>query len=68
MMDLREEMEGRSGPYELEQKALATLAELLPQREAETDKRQRKQLSSRIKTCRMLVKWCRTRVGYRVPE
>lgn len=61
-------IEGRSGPYELEQKALATLAELLPQREAETDKRKRKQLTSRIKTCRMLVGWCRTRAGYRVPQ
>lgn len=61
-------IEGRSGPYELEQKALTTLAELLPQREAETNKRKRKQLSSRIRTCRMLAKWCRTRAGYRVPE
>lgn len=58
----------RSGPYEIEQKARAILAELLPLRDAETDKRKRKQLSSRIKACRTLIEWCRARAGYRVPE
>lgn len=56
------------GPYALEQDALAIVAELLPLREAETDKRKRKELSRRIKTARTIAKWCRTRAGYVRPE
>lgn len=55
------------GPYAMEQAMLATLPDLLAQRDAATDKRERKALSSRIKTARMVIKWCRTRAGYVMP-
>ena len=58
----------RGSPYELEQRANAIVAELLPLREAATNKRERKQLSSRIKTARFMARWARTRAGYVVPE
>lgn len=54
-------------PYQMEQDAKAMLAELVPLREAETDRRKRKELSRRIKTARTMRDWARTRAGYVVP-
>lgn len=54
----------RYTPNDMERDAQRLLDELLPLRDAETDKRKRKQLSSRIKTARILRNWARTRVGY----
>lgn len=65
--DLRAELEGRSGPYGLEQKCLVALPGLLAERDAATTKRERKQLSARIRSTRFFISWCRTRAGYRVP-
>ncbi len=53
------------GPNNMELDAQALLDELIPQRDAEQDKRKRKQLSMRIKTARMVRNWARTRAGYR---
>lgn len=54
----------RYSPNDMERDAQALLAELLPLRGAEADKRKRKQLSSRIKAARLLRDWARTRAGY----
>lgn len=54
----------RFSPNDMEREAQRVLDELLPLREAETDKRKRKQLSSRIKSARILRDWARTRAGY----
>ena len=51
-------------PYQMEQEAIALLARLIPEREAETDKRKRKQLSGRIKLARSMREWARSRAGY----
>lgn len=51
-------------PNEMEREAQAMLDDLLPKREAETDKRKRKDLSRRIKTARIMRDWARTRAGY----
>ncbi len=67
-MDLIDAIEGRSGPYEVEQKALASLMELIPLRDAAKNRRERKLLSARIRQTREIAAWCRTRAGYRVPE
>jgi hypothetical protein len=48
----------------MERDAQALLDELLPLREAETDKRKRKDLSRRIKTARIMRNWARSRAGY----
>jgi hypothetical protein len=48
----------------MERKAQEMLAELLPLRDAETDKRKRKVLSQRIKLARSMRDWARTRAGY----
>lgn len=48
----------------MERKAQAMLDELLPLRDAETDKRKRKELSRRIKLARSMRDWARTRAGY----
>lgn len=45
----------------LEQDAQALLAKLIPLRDAASDKRERKQLSSRIKAVRLLRQWARDR-------
>lgn len=54
----------RYTPNEMERDANAMLAELLPLREGETDKRKRKQLSARIKSARIIRDWARSRAGY----
>jgi hypothetical protein len=54
MMDLHKKAE------EME----ALILELIPQRDAAKDKREKKALSGRIKTARMLVKWVKSRAGY----
>lgn len=51
-------------PNDMERDAQGLLDELLPLREAETDKRKRKQLSARIKSARIIRDWARTRAGY----
>jgi hypothetical protein len=51
-------------PNQMERDAQAMLDSLLPQREAETDKRKRKELSRRIKSARILRNWARSRAGY----
>lgn len=51
-------------PNDMERDAQALLDSLIPQRDAETDKRKRKELSRRVKTARMLRDWARTRAGY----
>lgn len=56
--------DARYSPNDMERDAQAILDELLPLREAETDKRKRKQLSSRIKTARIMRNWARSRAGY----
>lgn len=56
--------EERFTPNDMEREAQRILDELMPLREAETDKRKRKQLSSRIKSARMMRNWARTRAGY----
>ncbi len=53
-----------SGPNRLATQIAEALPRLIVERDAETDKCQRKQLSSRIKASRMLLKWCRSRAGY----
>lgn len=57
-------MSERIGPSDMEREAQRIINELLPLREAETDKWKRKQLSSRIKTARIMRDWARTRAGY----
>jgi hypothetical protein len=57
-------MTDRFTPNDMEREAQRIIDELLPLREAETDKRTKKQLSSRIKTARMMRNWARTRAGY----
>lgn len=52
---------------EMADECAALLPDLLAQREAATDKRERKALSSRIKTTRMLLRWCKSRAGYVAP-
>lgn len=54
----------RYSPNDMERDAQALLDELIPLRDAETDKRKRKQLSSRIKSARILRDWARSRAGY----
>lgn len=54
----------RGSPNDMERKAQEMLAELLPLRDAETDKRKRKVLSQRIKLARSMRDWARTRAGY----
>jgi vacuolar-type H+-ATPase subunit H len=60
---MTDEPNGRS-LYEMEQEAQARLDNLLPQREAETDKRARKILSKQIKIARSMRDWAKTRTGY----
>lgn len=54
----------RYSPNDMERDAQALLDKLIPDRDAETDRKKRKALSSRIKTARMLRDWARTRAGY----
>lgn len=56
-----------AGPNGLAVKCEAILPGLLAARDAAPTKRERKQLSSRIKTARMLLKWAKTRAGYVTP-
>jgi hypothetical protein len=53
------------GPNKLAEDAAALIAELLPLRDAAKTKRERKQLSSRIKSARILLQWAKSRAGYR---
>lgn len=57
-------MSERCSPYQMEQEAIALLAKLIPEREAETDRRRRKELSRHIKLARTMRDWARTRAGY----
>lgn len=54
----------RYSPNDMERDAEALLANLIPLRNATTDKAARKQLSARIQTARLMRDWARTRVGY----
>lgn len=51
-------------PNAMERDAQAILDKLIPLRDAATDKRERKQLSQRIKSARIMRNWARTRAGY----
>ena len=52
------------GPNKLAAVCAAILPALLAEREAATTKRERKQLSARISSVRMLIGWAKTRAGY----
>jgi hypothetical protein len=54
----------RYTPNQMAADAQALLDRLIPERDAETDKRKRKDLSSRIKSARILRNWAKTRAGY----
>lgn len=54
----------RLTPNLLAERASATLAELLPLRDAAKSKRERKGLSSRIRCARVLLHFAKTRAGY----
>lgn len=58
----------RYSPNELARDAQAILNRLIPLRDTATDKRERKQLSARIKTARILRDWARTRAGHVKPQ
>ena len=51
-------------PNQIEADVLSRLPGLLAERDAETDKRKKKQLSSRIRAARILRAWARSRAGY----
>jgi len=51
-------------PNDMERDAQSMLDKLLPLRDAATDKRERKDLSRRIKLARSMRDWARTRAGY----
>ena len=57
-------MPERFSPNDMAREAQRILDELLPLREAETDKRKRMELSQRIKLARSMRDWARTRAGY----
>lgn len=57
-----------AGPTGLAAKCEALLPDLLVQRDAAKTKTARKKLNSRIHTTRMLLRWCKTRAGYRPPS
>ena len=52
------------GPTQLAVDLTRMLPSLIAEREAAADKATRKQLSSRIKTSRFLLSWCKTREGF----
>lgn len=54
----------RYSPNDMERDAQAMLDRLIPEREAETDKRKRKELSRRIKSARIMRDWARSRAGF----
>lgn len=51
-------------PNEMERETQRMLDELTPLRDSEMDKRERKELSRRIKLARSMRDWARTRAGY----
>lgn len=55
-------------PNQLERDAEALMASLTSQRDAEMDKRKRKQLTARLKSARIMRDWARTRAGYRAEQ
>ena len=55
----------RYTPNQLAVDAKALLARLILERDAESNQNKRKQLSSRIKSARLLRNWARTRARYR---
>lgn len=57
-------LDGRYMPADMERDAQAMLDELMPRRDAETNKRKRKALSQQIKIARSMRDWARTRAGY----
>lgn len=57
-------LEDMTGPNRLATQIADALPQLIAERDAETVNGQRKQLSSRIKASRTLLKWCRSRSGY----
>lgn len=54
----------RLTPNLLAEKAAAILPRLLAQRDAAKSKRERKVLSARIRSARLLLKWAKSRAGY----
>ena len=60
------EVEARTslGPERLAAKCELLISELLAQREAAASMGQRRQLSSRIRASRFLLRWAKSRVGY----
>ena len=54
----------RRTPNSMAADMAATLADLLARRDAATDKRERKQLSSRIRAARTVIAWAKSRAGY----
>lgn len=56
------------GPTQLAVDLTIMLPSLIAERDAATDKATRKHLSSRIKTCRFLLSWCKTRQGFDADE
>lgn len=56
--------EDMRGPNRIARDITEALPSLIAEREAEKDKAKRKLLSSRIRTSRALLAWCRTRAGY----
>lgn len=57
-----------AGPNGLALKCEVLLPKLLADRDGAKTKRERKQLSSRIKATRMLLTWAKTRAGYVPPK
>ena len=55
----------RYTPNQLAVDAEALLARLIAERDAESNQNKRKQLSSRVKSARLLRNWARTRARYR---
>jgi hypothetical protein len=54
----------RYTPNQMGADAQALLDRLIPERDAETGKRKRKDLSSRIKAARIMRNWAKTGAGY----
>ena len=55
----------RYGPYDMERDLLARIERLKAERDGLTDKAKRAELNKRMRSARALVRWCRTRAGYR---
>jgi hypothetical protein len=58
----------RYTPNDMARDTQALLDRLIPERDSETDKSKRKELSRRIKSARILRQFARTRAGYVQPR